>query len=49
MPNRGDIAAVIFVLEIAAVAGYGGESVGVHWFDRLVDAKAERRELTHRT
>ena len=49
MPNRAVVAAVIFVLEIGAVAGYGRISVGVHWFDQLGDAKAEKRELTHRT
>jgi hypothetical protein len=49
MPNRAVIAAVIFTLEIAASAGYAKLSVGVLWFDRLVDAKAEKRKLTHRT
>ena len=49
MPSRADIAAAIFALEIAALAGYGDGSVGVHWSDQLVDAKAEKRKLTHRT
>ena len=49
MSIRAAVAAVIFTLEIAASAGYDGASVGVLWFDRLVDAKAEKRELTHRT
>ena len=49
MPNQAVIAAVIFTLEIAAAAGYNRISVGVHWFDQLVDAKAEKRKLTHRT
>ena len=40
---------MIFALEIAAAAGYDGIPVGVHWFDQLVDAKAEKRKLTHRT
>ena len=49
MSIRAAVAAVIFTLEIAASAGYDEASVGVLWFDRLVDAKAEKRKLTHRT
>ena len=40
---------VIFTLEIAASAGYDEASVGVLWFNQLVDAKAEKRKLTHGT